>query len=418
MYREHHNRAFLGLKSDAVSIETLLELGLQHFKDTSSKMAQSAYNTYWSKYMDGLDLSRWQTSDVKSYFEWRVTEQATRAPGRHWKPSDNSVSVSTLKLERNLLRKLFQLGFANNLIAKVPSFPERLLGLNNTHRVAAKERRGRFTEDTYKIVSDDFRKIRRLLNNESYQPKKNEDGGFDSWSKQNGVGSSKTVPEDDRWVTKKRSRFSRAQYWFVCILIANTGIRPSEVVRLRHQDISIKKSSDDGKYYTVIKVSSEVSKVRKFRDVISHDEHMTFERYLDYRREIEFAFGAAPQGNDWLVPQQKNSELRVKFLNNIVRPNLQRIGFHKTNPKNDSTVEIYYSAYSFRAFYITMRLMNGLNIYTLAKNCGVSIQTLSSTYDYNENWAFRKQMTEHIGKWSPNTSQKYDLSKYEEEWGS
>ena len=153
MYREHHNRAFLGLKSDEVSIEMLLELGLKEMKETSATMASSFHKTYWSKYMEGKDLSRWQTSDVEDYFQWRVEKATTRAPGRYWKPSKDSVSVSTLKLERNLLRKLFQLGYKRNLIAKVPGFPERLLGLNNTHRLPAKERRGRFTDGTYATVA-------------------------------------------------------------------------------------------------------------------------------------------------------------------------------------------------------------------------------------------------------------------------
>mgnify|MGYP003118463279 CR=1 FL=1 len=418
MYREHHNRAFLGLKSDGVSIDTLLELGLKELKETSASMAKSAHRTYWSKYMGEQDLSRWQTSDVEDYFEWRVNEATKRPPGRYWKPSKDSVSVSTLKLERNLLRKLFQLGHKRNLIAKVPGFPERLLGMNNTHRLPAKERRGRFSDETYKTVSRDFRYIRRMLNLKKYQPMRNEEGTYDSWSKRNGIGSSKTVIEEHRWITKQRSRFSRAQYWFVCILIANTGIRPSEVVRLRHQDISIRKSPDDGKYYTVIKIDSEVSKVRKFRDVISSDQHLTFERYLDYRRELEFAFGFAPGGNDWLFPQGKDYTERIDRLNNLVLPHLKRIGLHKKASTRDESIEVYYSAYSFRAYYITKRLQNGLNIYTLAKNCGVSIQTLSSTYDYNENWAFRKQMTEHIGKWSPGKPSKHNFDEYEEEWSS
>ena len=59
-------------------------------------------------------------------------------------------------------------------------------------------------------------------------------------------------------------------------------------------------------------------------------------------------------------------------------------------------VRVYYSAYSFRSYYITKRLENGLDPYTISKNCGVSIKTLCNTYDVNETWQFRKLMVRHI----------------------
>ena len=416
MYRDHHNRAFLGLKSSSLSIDQLVEAGIRDFKPVAAKMVRNAHRAYWSIFMDGEDLSKWTTENISEYFIWRIKTQVDRPAGRYFKPSDDTVSVGTLKLERNILRKLFQIAYKKNLIAKVPGFPDRLLGLDHTHRIPSKERRGRFGEE-YRTVSQDFRSIRRALNRKSLQPHLDPSSGtFKSWSNVNGNSSSKRLKEHNRWIVKSRPRFNRAQYWFVCLLIANTGIRPSEVVQLRHSDIRIRRSSDDGKYYTVIQIDSEVSKVRTYRDVIAQDFHATFERYLDYKREIEFFFNRKPQDADWLFPKQSDYFSRVNRLNNIVRPNLQRIGLHKSNPKRNNNIQTYYSAYSFRAYYITQRLKSGLDIYTLAKNCGVSIQTLSKTYDYNENWAFRTQMTAHLKKWDDSRSPKYDLETFTDPW--
>ena len=416
MYREHHSRAFLGLKSDCVSIEDLMAVGLPKLDSVSAETARGLYKTYWAEYMKDKDLSTWKTADIDTYFNWRV-QKSINSNGAHWRPSANTVSVSSLKLEKNILRNLFKHGYSNQIIARIPDFPYRLDRINGTHKLPQNSRRGRFTDDQYKIVSSDFAFIRKSLNDTSLQPSTEPTSNrFESWSKTNGVGSSKTVAEAKRWAVRSTSRFSRAQYWFICILIANTGIRPAEIVKLRHKDISIKKSSEDGRYYTVIQIDSSVSKVKKYRDVIAQDLHKTFERYLEYKRELQFRFNLEPSAEDWLLPRQNDYSSRIVKLNNVVRPNLQRIGLHKSKAAKNNNVETYFSAYSFRAFYITKRLQNGLNIYTLAKNCGVSIQTLSSTYDYNENWEFRKQMTEHIGKWSAGESTKFDLSEFAEDW--
>ncbi len=415
-YREHHSRAFLGLKTDCVSIEDLMDKAIGKLNKDTAKTAQSMYRAYWSVYMEGQDLSRWKTSDIEEYFKWRIQKGINKTDSK-WKASKNSISLTTLLLEKSLLQTLFQSGFQQSLIAKVPTFPSHLENFKGVHKLSPHKRRGRFTDIQYQTVSRDFGSIRSTLNNISLQPSLDSDSNeFVSWAAATGHKSSLSIPEDRRWAVKKRSRFSRAQYWFACILIANTGIRPVELVKLKHSDISLKRSKADGALYTVINVSSTVSKVNKFRDVIAQDLHLSFERYLDYKRELKFIFNAEPSPEDWLFPQQNNYEQPVKHLHNIVRPNLQRIGLHRHFDKENKGVETFFSAYSFRAYYITKRLQNGLNIYTLAKNCGVSIQTLSSTYDYNENWAFRDQMTQHLGKWSPGENTNTDLDKYAEPW--
>lgn len=414
-YREHHSRLFLGLSSNFVSIEKLLQLAIdQHFKDVSAKAAKSLYATYWKDWFKGKDCSKIKTSDIREYFNWRIDEQIGNPNERRWRPSEDSVSTSTLKYERNLLRKLFEVGKGENLIAVVPRFPQRFK--YKTHTIAKDERRARFTDENYKIVARDFGSIRRRLNQPQFFPVRGNDGQYESWSSANGIGSSKELDEEKRWLVKARSRFARAQYWFVCILIANTGIRPSEVVKLRHSDISIVKSKSDGLLYTRIEIRSGVSKVGKFRDVISSDFHQTYERYLDYKREIEFRYSNEIRPQDWLFPKTGNYGQRIDKLSNLVRPNLIRIGLHKKASKSHPGVEVYYSAYSFRSWYITKRLENGLNIYTIAKNCGTSIQTIASTYDYSENWAFRKEMTAHLSAHSSSEPPEYDLDSHIVEW--
>ena len=164
MYREHHSRAFLGLKSDSVSIEDLMERAIGDLNKDTAKTAKVMHRAYWSEYMNGKDLSRWKTSDIEEYFKWRIQKGIDKTDS-NWKPSKDSISLTTLKLERNLLQIFFKAGFHQNLLAKVPVFPSHLENLKGVHKLPAHKRRGRFTDTQYKTVSKDFAFTRKILNN-------------------------------------------------------------------------------------------------------------------------------------------------------------------------------------------------------------------------------------------------------------
>ena len=84
---------------------------------------------------------------------------------------------------------------------------------------------------------------------------------------------------------KKNTRYDAAVFWFFCTIISNSGIRPSELVKLRHKDISLVKDKVSGKYFTLLNISSSVSKVKKYRSAICRDFHTSYERYLIYKKE-------------------------------------------------------------------------------------------------------------------------------------
>jgi hypothetical protein len=71
------------------------------------------------------------------------------------------------------------------------------------------------------------------------------------------------------------------------------------------------------------------------------------------------------------------------------------MGLHTRELEEYPGVHVFFSAYSFRSFYISERLKNGLDLYTLSKNVGSSPKTILTAYDYNENWEFRRQITQH-----------------------
>ena len=61
-------------------------------------------------------------------------------------------------------------------------------------------------------------------------------------------------------------------------------------------------------------------------------------------------------------------------------------------------VKVFYSAYSFRSYYINQRLRNEIDPFTLCIQCGVTMKTLMESYMVKETWKFRAQMVKHLNK--------------------
>jgi hypothetical protein len=430
LYREYQSRAFLGLKEGTITIEMLIAKFGNEFKTTCREVIDLCHKLYWSQYMQEQDLSRWNTSDIEAYFKWRIKEQLSRPRGRYHKASDDSISSSTLMLERSYLKALFNHGYKNNIIARMPSFPRTFERFGKVHTLPHNQRRGRFDLETdyRQVLMPDFKRIRTGLNKKEWKPRlQNQDAPFDAdsnkWISATRYNHQLGKDTKSKNFTRKTSRLSNAMFWFASLLIANTGIRPAEIVKLRHRDIKLIKD-DDGAMYSVVYISEEVSKINMARHAISHDFEATYQRYLEYRRELNFYFNREIKDGDWLFPKYglNTSGLydnRVSGLHNLFRPHLQRLGLHKKESPTHKGVYIFYSAYSFRSFYITQRLAAHLSIYTIAKNVGASIETIMRSYDINETWVFRNEMTQHLKNWATNSPDKEaieELERYAVAW--
>ena len=184
-------------------------------------------------------------------------------------------------------------------------------------------------------------------------------------------------------------------------MISNTGIRPSEAARIRHQDIRLVKDGD-GTLYTIIVITSLNSKTGRERRIVARDCHKTFERYLIFKQETEYRFNISIKPTDFVFPSvSKNGFYTTPRTSNeygaICRDKFKSMNLHiKSVVLKDSTAKIYFSFYSFRSYYMTQRLKEGLSIFTLSLQTGSSIATIQKYYSYNEMWSFRKEMVNHL----------------------
>jgi integrase len=152
---------------------------------------------------------------------------------------------------------------------------------------------------------------------------------------------------------KKRWKWACEQLHDYVLFMANTGLRPDEAARLEYRDASIVK--DDATKETILEIE-----VRGKRGVgyckSTTGAVLPFKRLLKRNN---------PQPTDRLFTTKPR-----ELLNSI----LEEEGLKKDREGNVRT------AYSLRHTYICFRLMEGADIYQIAKNCRTSVEMIEKFY--------------------------------------
>jgi hypothetical protein len=151
----------------------------------------------------------------------------------------------------------------------------------------------------------------------------------------------------------KRWKWAGEQLHDYVLFMANTGLRPDEADRLQYRDVSVVKDAATGERILEIEVRGKRG--------VGHCKSTTnavrpFER-LRQRNN--------PQPSDRLFPLGHR-----KLFNNILDEQnlkLDRDGNRRT-------------AYSLRHTYICLRLMEGADVYQIAKNCRTSVEMIEKYY--------------------------------------
>ena len=158
-----------------------------------------------------------------------------------------------------------------------------------------------------------------------------------------------------RVTSPKRARYKweYEQLHDYVLFMANTGLRPDEAARLEYRDVTI--VDDDATNETILEIE-----VRGKRGVgyckSTNGAVLPFERLMKRNN---------PKPTDKLFPKGHR-----ELLNTILEE--ENLKFDRE--KNRRT------AYSLRHTYICLRLMEGADIYQIAKNCRTSVEMIEKYY--------------------------------------
>lgn len=148
------------------------------------------------------------------------------------------------------------------------------------------------------------------------------------------------------------------------LFMANTGLRPDEAKNLQHRDVTVVQDRDTAERILEIEVRGKrgVGFCKSMPGAV-----LPYQRLLKRAAPGVSENGAArfPQATDPVFPGN-----HIKLFNGVLR----RAGLKLDREGNKRT------AYSLRHTYICMRLIEGADIYALAKNCRTSVEMIQKFY--------------------------------------
>ena len=165
------------------------------------------------------------------------------------------------------------------------------------------------------------------------------------------------------------------------LFMANTGLRPDEARNLQHRDVEIVEDQATGERILEIEVrgkrgvgfcKSMPSAVRPYERLLNRPKPTAAESRRD-RQKRRREGGAEPEPPKQELPQPTDHVFpgnHIKLFNGVLartKLKLDRDGNRRT-------------AYSLRHTYICMRLMEGADIYQIAKNCRTSVEMIEKFY--------------------------------------
>ena len=170
----------------------------------------------------------------------------------------------------------------------------------------------------------------------------------------------------------KRFKWNAEQVHDYVLFMANTGLRPDEAKNLQHRDVQIVTDEWSGDKILEIEVRgkrgvgycmSTTGAVRPYERLRDRPAPMPPE--TDENGEEKQVEGPKPQPTDPVFPGN-----HIKMFNNVLKE--EKLKFDRDEKRR--------TAYSLRHTYICLRLMEGADIYQIAKNCRTSVEMIEKFY--------------------------------------
>ena len=177
---------------------------------------------------------------------------------------------------------------------------------------------------------------------------------------------------------QERYKWEGEQLHDYVLFSANTGLRPDEARRLQFRDVTIVKDEASGQTILEIEVRGKrgVGYCKSTPGAVR-----PFER-LKSRLRPSRAYEAS-NDNDHNPTATQPEELRLPKPTDLIFPKWQRELFKTILEEENLRVDRDgrpRTAYSLRHTYICLRLMEGADIYQIAKNCRTSVEMIEKYY--------------------------------------
>jgi integrase len=188
-----------------------------------------------------------------------------------------------------------------------------------------------------------------------------------------------------RWVKEARTDFNswyRTMAYNFLLIMTNTGMRTSEARNLKWKDIEAR-TDREGRPFVVLNVRGK----GKFRELVAASNLTT---YLGRVKAISEAAGA----DDFVFSNQKG-EQSATLYDGLIEDLLKATGLLH-GPAGSRR-----SSYCFRHTYATFRLMEGTDVYFLAKQMGTSVKMIEDYYGHITPAENAERILQGVPGWEP-----------------
>lgn len=170
----------------------------------------------------------------------------------------------------------------------------------------------------------------------------------------------------DKGIETDEERYYRRLIHDFILIMANGGFRTGELRHLKWKDVK-KITQSESETYAEIIIRAENTKVRKSRtfEMRRGDVFERIKTYSKFTEREDFVFSFYNK-NDLL-----NQQLLYSYFNKLK----SEVG--KKYPSFDTEKDLY----CLRHFWITIRILAGLNVYDIAKISGTSLSQIQTHYD-------------------------------------
>ena len=239
---------------------------------------------------------------------------------------NSKLKTTSIKKVQNLIKKLFKYAYENNIIDKLPYFPT--VTTIDTPRPT-------FTLAQYKTL----------------------------------------IKTSDSMIKKKiviRGHQYREDMTYLIQFMMNTFVRPTDLKYLRHRNIVVEKIFDDAQKRDCLAIYYEHGKTKTRRITYSLESAVGIYQklvnfYKDNNEDIK--------SDDYVFfPKIKNRDFALRTIQRLFNELLNNTKLKKSNLNEN------HSLYSLRHTSISLRIYDGVDINTIARNANTSVDMINRFY--------------------------------------
>ncbi len=238
----------------------------------------------------------------------------------------SKLKTTSIKKVQNLIKKLFKYAYENNIIDKLPYFPT--VTTIDTPRPT-------FTLTQYKTL----------------------------------------IKTSDSMIKKKiviRGHQYREDMTYLIQFMMNTFVRPTDLKYLKHRNIVVEKIFDDAQKRDCLAIYYEHGKTKTRRITYSLESAVGIYQklvnfYKDNNEDIK--------SDDYVFfPKMKNRDFALRTIQRLFNELLNNTKLKKSNLNEN------HSLYSLRHTSISLRIYDGVDINTIARNANTSVDMINRFY--------------------------------------